>query len=67
MVGDVRKAIKDLPDDAKVVVFIHNGALSVAEVYEQASDNVGAPWGTDPEHESTVGLLVLETFDEPDG
>lgn len=68
-VGDLRRACAGLPDDARIQLeWEYSGTVAAAPAlyaYEQASDAVPPPVGTDPETEATVGVLIIGS-DETD-
>lgn len=60
-VGDLRKSLASLSDDAKICVEVPlDGMGWLVGAYGIASDCVLPPWGTNPMEEATVGVLVLE-------
>ncbi len=62
-VGQLRFAMRRLPDDALVQIEVNDddgpGEWPATDAYEQASDVAGV-CGTDPQTESTLGVLIIE-------
>lgn len=60
-VGQLRKLLEPFSDEWAVIVEYPESSAHIATVWEQASDVVNGPGGTDPMTESTTGVVIIET------
>lgn len=59
-VGELRRAIADLPDDALVAVWTPDAYIPATAATVTASDTVPGPAGSDPETQPTVAVLLID-------